>query len=129
MIARILALIGSIVTIGFGVWHFFVPRAYKWYGYIQTEVTELVRAVRAINVFFSLSLVLLGGLTIVFGFAKQSTSFAFKAMLIVMCILWLTRVALQIVSPQGSMNIALQWGMLAAFTCASLLFLAALILA
>ena len=49
---KILVTFGSLASIGFGIWHFFVPRAWKWYSYINTNATELVAAVRAINVFF-----------------------------------------------------------------------------
>lgn len=57
-LAKILVLISSVASIGFGIWHFFVPTIWKWYSYIDINATELVAAVRAINVFFSLSLVL-----------------------------------------------------------------------
>jgi hypothetical protein len=53
--ARILVILGSSASIGFGIWHFFVPEAWKWYSYIDANATELVTAVRAINAFFSLS--------------------------------------------------------------------------
>ena len=60
MIAKILCTLGSAITIGFGTWHFFVPKMYKWYSYMDSSATELAVAVRATNVFFSLSLVLIG---------------------------------------------------------------------
>jgi len=59
-IVKILVMIGSSASIGFGIWHFFVPTVWKWYSYIDSNATELVAAIRAINAFFSLSLVLLG---------------------------------------------------------------------
>ena len=46
---------GASASVGFGMWHFFVPKAWKWYSYIDINATELVAAVRAINVFFSFS--------------------------------------------------------------------------
>ena len=58
-LVKILVLFGNIASIGFGVWHFFVPRLWNWYAYIDIRATELVVAVRAINIFFSLALVLL----------------------------------------------------------------------
>ena len=56
LLVRILVIIGSSASIGFGVWHFFVPKTWKWFSYIDANATELVAAVRAINAFFSLSL-------------------------------------------------------------------------
>jgi hypothetical protein len=60
LLAKILVTIGSTASIGFGIWHFSVPKVWKWYSYIDPTATELIVAVRAINVFFSLSLVLFG---------------------------------------------------------------------
>jgi hypothetical protein len=60
LLTRTLVTLGSVASIGFGVWHFLVPRIWNWYSYIDPSATELVLAVRAINVFFSLSLVLFG---------------------------------------------------------------------
>jgi len=66
LLVKIFVMIGSSASIGFGIWHFFVPRAWKWYSYIDPNATELILAVRAINVFFSLSLVLFGLLNLLF---------------------------------------------------------------
>jgi hypothetical protein len=52
---KILVTLGSSASTGFGIWHFFVPKAWNWYSYIDIAATELILAVRAINVFFSLS--------------------------------------------------------------------------
>jgi hypothetical protein len=60
LLVRILVIFGSGASIGFGVWHFFVPKTWKWYSYMDANATELVVAVQAINWFFSLSLVLFG---------------------------------------------------------------------
>ena len=103
--ARILIAIGSSASIGFGIWHFFVPKDWKWYSYIDARATELIIAVRAINIFFSLALVL--GAT---------------------CILWFTRVLMQIISPQGSMSPALQYSMLSSFVAIFLCYALPLIL-
>ena len=59
-VIKIFTTFGSIISIGFGIWHFFVPGIWNWYSYIDKIATELVIAVRAINIFFSLLLVLLG---------------------------------------------------------------------
>ena len=125
---RILTLIGSVCMAGFGVWHFFVPKAWNWYSYIAPEATELVTAVRAINVFVSLSLVLfaVADLLIVFG-AKNR--YASVVLLSVSAVLWAVRCAMQILYPQGSINPALQYGMLAAFILIFLCFTGAALLA
>lgn len=112
---KILTTFGSIVSIGFGVWHFFVPRIWNWYSYIDKSATELVIAVRAINIFFSLSLVLLGIANILLVFKTPQDRFSLIVMLFISTILWSTRFALQIIYPQGSQNPALQYSMLFIF--------------
>ena len=59
-LVKILVTIGSVISIGFGLWHFFVPSIWNWYSYFDKTAIELVLAVRTINIFFSLVLVLLG---------------------------------------------------------------------
>jgi len=49
---KILVIVSSLASIGFGIWHFFVPSIWNWYTYINQQATELILAVRAINVFF-----------------------------------------------------------------------------
>jgi hypothetical protein len=49
---KILVMICSSASIGFGIWHFFVPRAWNWYSYIYSNATELVAAVRIMQAFF-----------------------------------------------------------------------------
>jgi len=115
LLVKILVTIGSIASISFGVWHFFVPKAWKWYSYIDINATELVAAVRAINVFFSLSLVLFGLLNILFIYGDRSNRYSIIVMLAATCILWMTRLVFQLIYPQGSINPALQYGMLSAF--------------
>ena len=123
LIVKILVIIGSGGSIGFGIWHFFVPEAWKWYSYIEPSATELVVAVRAINAFFSLSLVLFGVVNILLVYGDKSNSYSIIVMLTATSILWITRVVLQIVYPQGSMNPALQYGMLSAFIIVSLCYI------
>jgi hypothetical protein len=101
---------------------------WKWYSYIHPTATELIVAVRAINVFFSLSLVLFGTLNILFIFSGDSNRYSIIALLAATCILWLTRVAFQGIYPQGSLYPGLQYGMLLAFTIVSLSYLISLIL-
>ncbi len=127
LLSKILVSFGSLVSIGFGVWHFFVPRAWKWYSYMDPKATELVAAVRAINVFFSLCLVLFGLMNLLFVFGKPNR-FALIVLLAATCVLWFTRVVMQIVYPQGSINPALQYGMLAAFGVVLVCFATSLVL-
>ncbi len=125
-LVKILVTIGSSASIGFGIWHFFVPKAWKWYSYIDSAATELTVAVRAINVFFSLSLVLFGLLNMLFVYGGKANRYSIMVMLAATCILWLTRLALQIIYPQGSINPVLQYGMLAAFIIINLCYVISL---
>jgi hypothetical protein len=125
LLVKILVITGSSSSIGFGIWHFFVPKAWHWYSYIDSNATELVAAVRAINAFFSLSLVLFGILNILFIHAGRSNRYSILVMLAATCILWLTRVAFQLIYPQGSLVPGLQYGMLAAFVLVALCYLVA----
>jgi hypothetical protein len=122
LLIKILVVSGSFASIGFGIWHFFVPEIWKWYSYIDANATELVAAVRAINVFFSLALVLFGVVNILFICGDKSNKYSIIVMLAATSILWITRVAFQIVYPQGSINPILQYGMLSAFIIISLCY-------
>ena len=127
-LVKILVTFGSSASIAFGVWHFFVPSLWKWYSYIDNNATELMVAVRAINVFFSLSLVLFGTLNILFIYGNNANRYSIVALLAATCILWLTRTVFQVIYPQGSLVPGLQYGMLAAFALVSLSYLISLIL-
>jgi len=127
-LVQILVTIASSASICFGIWHFFVPNAWKWYSYIDIDATELVLAVRAINVFFSLSLILFGLINILFVYGNKSNSYSIIVMLSATSVLWLTRVVFQLIYPQGSMNPVLQYGMLSVFIIVSLCYLISLYL-
>ena len=122
LLLKILVMVGSSASIGLGVWHFFVPKAWNWYAYIDTHATELVAAVRAINAFFSLSLVLFGIVNILLIYGDRSNRYSIVVMLAATCILWLTRVALQVIYPQGTLYPGLQYGMLSAFVIVTLCY-------
>ena len=129
LLVKILVGIGSSASIGFGIWHFFVPGLWKWYSYIDPNATELIVAVRAINAFFSLSLVLVRRAQyILMVSGNQANRYSIIVMLAATCILWLTRVVLQLVYPQGSINPVLQYGMLSAFIIVSLCYIISLII-
>jgi hypothetical protein len=126
LLVKILVMIGSFASIGFGIWHFFVPEMWKWYSHIDVNATELVAAVRAINVFFSLALVLFGVVNILFIYGDKSNKYSIIVMLAATSILWITRVIFQIIYPQGSINPILQYGMLSAFIIISLCYIISL---
>lgn len=127
MLIRILTTIASIITIGFGVWHFFVPKAWQWVTYIDSKATELILAVQAINIFFSLSLVVLGLANIVLLWSGKSNRFSILVLL-VSVVLWVTRSIMQIAYPQGSINPILQYGMLSAFLMVTACYILAFVL-
>ncbi len=122
-LVKILVMIGSSASIGFGVWHLFVPKAWKWYSYIDSNATELVAAIRAINAFFSLSLVLFGVVNILLVYGDKSNRYSIMVVLAATSILWLTRLSFQVIYPQGSLVPGLQYGMLLAFTIVSLCYI------
>lgn len=126
-VVKVFVLLGSSASIGFGVWHFFVPHAWKWYSYIASAATELIVAVRAINAFFSLSLVLFGVVNILLVFGDRANRYSITVMLAATCILWLTRVVFQVIHPQGSLVPGLQYGILSAFVLVSLCYLISLL--
>jgi hypothetical protein len=127
LLVKILVIFGSSASIGFGIWHFFVPKAWKWYSYIDSNATELVAAVRAINAFFSLSLVLFGIVNILLIHGDKSNRYSIIVMLAATCVLWLTRLTFQLIYPQGSLYPGLQYGMLSAFGMITLCYLVALL--
>lgn len=124
----IFVMIGSGASIGFRVWHFFVPRLWNWYAYIDSHATELVIAVRAINIFFSLTLVLFGIVNILLVYGGRSNRYSIIVLLATTSLLWLTRIFLQVIYPQGSLYPGLQYGMLAAFTLVSLCYVISLMI-
>ena len=126
LLVKILVTIGSSASIGFGIWHFFVPSLWKWYSYIAPNATELIVAVRAINVFFSLSLVLFGVVNLLFNFGGNANRYSIIVLLAATCIMWLTRLSFQIIYPQGSLYPGLQYGMLAAFVIINLCYVISL---
>lgn len=127
LLVKSFVIIGSCASIGFGIWHFFVPKTWNWYAYIDNNATELVAAVRAINAFFSLSLVLFGIVNILLIYGDRSNRYSIIVILAATSILWLTRAFFQVILPQGSLYPGLQYGMLAAFVIVSLCYIISLI--
>lgn len=125
---KLLVMIGSTISVGFGIWHFFVPKAWNWYSYMDPRAAELIVAVRAMNVFFSLTLVLFGIMNMLLIFGGKANRYSTIVLLAATCILWLARVFLQVIYPQGSLYPGLQYGMLAAFTLVSLCYVIPLVI-
>lgn len=121
-VVKLLVMIGSSASIGFGVWHFFVPAVWNWYSHIDPKAAELVIAIRAINFLFSLGLVMLGAVTMAFVHGGHANKYSLVVVLVASTALWAARVALQIVWPQGSMSPMLQYGMLSAFIAITLCY-------
>jgi hypothetical protein len=124
----ILNLIGGVASVGFGVWHLFVPKIWKWYSYIQTDAKELVVAIRAINVFFSVSLILFGIMSNLLVIGKNSNKYSLVVVIGSIVALWTVRVIMQLIYPQGTMNVNLQYGMLISFILILLCYIASLLL-
>jgi len=128
LLVKIFVIIGSVASIGFGIWHFIVPKVWNWYSFMDPKATELIVAVRAINVFFSLTLVLFGIINILFIYGDHANRFSIIVLLSATTILWLTRLFFQLIYPQGSLYPGLQYGMLAAFGMITLCHLAPLLI-
>lgn len=108
-------IIGSFISIGFGIWHFFIPGKWNWYSCIDPLATELILAVRVINILFSLLLVLLGIANVVVVFRATQDRFTYLVLISISVIVWAARVILQIFYPQGSQNQPLQYCMMTIF--------------
>ncbi len=85
-LVKIMATIGSSASIGLGVWHFFVHSAWNWYACMNARATNLIIAVRAVNVFFLLSLVLFGMLNLLFEYGGYANRYSVLVMLAATCI-------------------------------------------
>jgi hypothetical protein len=85
-------------------------------------------AVRAVNLFFSLSLVLFGIMNMLLVFGPRAGRYPLLVVLGMTCVLWFVRVVMQVVYPQGSMSPVLQYGTLAAFVAVLACYLIAVAL-
>jgi hypothetical protein len=128
LLVKILVSVGSAASIGFGVWHFYVPKKYRWYSYIDAGATELFLAIRAVNAFFSLSLILFGVVNVLLVFGENSGTYSMAVVLSATSILWITRVAFQVFYPQGTINPVVRWGSLVAFISVSLCYAVSLLI-
>ncbi len=112
---KILTSIGSLVSIGFGIWHFFVPKIWHWYSYMDQSATELVLAIKVINLLFSLSLVLFGFANLSVVYRMPQERFSLMVLLASSGILWGTRSILQFLYPQASFRPMVQYMLLLTF--------------
>lgn len=89
---------------------------------MDAQATELIIAVKAINFFFSLNLVLFGSVNLLLILGNNSNRYSLIVVLSATCVLWFARVLLQIIHPQGSVKPILQYSMLASFIIVFLCF-------
>ena len=122
-IARATEMAGGLVTLGFGVWHVFIPSMFGWYDYLQDDPVELSRAIGASNFFLSFSLSLIGATSVAFPSLFPDSGPANTVWLWANVGLWTARSIYQAVAPQGSQVPGLAQSMLAGFIVTDLLFI------
>ena len=119
---KIVILVGSIITLGFAVWHFLVPWKYKWFSHMPNISKDLENSIKATNFFFALSLLLLGSLSLIVTSWLWENTLIVKIVLVMMSILWTSRVVYQIIKPQGKMLQHVSTIILGTFIITDLLF-------
>ncbi len=119
---KIVILVGSIITLGFAVWHFLVPWKYKWFSYMPNISKDLENSIKATNFLFALSLLLLGSLSLIVTSWLWENTLIVRIVLVMMSILWTARVIYQIIKPQGKMLQHVSTIMLGTFIITDLLF-------
>ena len=122
-ISRTTEAVGGLITLGFGVWHFFIPSMFGWYDYLQDDPAELSRGIGASNFFLSFSLCLIGATSIAFPSLFPDTRSANTVWLWANVGLWTARSIYQVVAPQGTQVDGLSQSMLAGFILTDLLFI------
>lgn len=122
-ISRTTEAVGGLITLGFGVWHFFIPSMFGWYDYLQDDPAELSRGIGASNFFLSFSLCLIGATSIAFPSLFPDIRSANTVWLWANVGLWTARSVYQVVEPQGTQVDGLSQSMLAGFILADLLFI------
>jgi hypothetical protein len=122
-ISRATEVAGGLITLGFGIWHFFIPSMFGWYDFLSDDPVELTRAVGASNFFLSFSLSLIGATSVVFPSLFPDLGPANTAWLWANVGLWTARSIYQAVAPQGTQVPGLAPSMLAGFLVTDLLFL------
>lgn len=114
---------GGIITLGFGIWHFFIPSLFGWYDYLRDKPEELTRAISATNFFLSFSLSLIGGTSVVLPTIFPEAETFNIVWLWANTALWTARSVYQMANPQGTQIKGLAPAMLTGFILTDLLFL------
>ena len=122
-IARATEMAGGLITLGFGIWHFFIPSMFGWYDYLQDDPAELSRGIGASNFFLSFSLALIGATSVAFPSLFPDSGSANTVWLWANVGLWTARSIYQAVAPQGTQVNGLAQSMLAGFIVTDLLFI------
>jgi hypothetical protein len=122
-ISRATEIAGGLITLGFGIWHFFIPSMFGWYDYLQDDPVELSRGVGASNFFLSFSLSLIGATSVAIPSLFPESGPVNTAWLWANVGLWTARSIYQAVAPQGTQVHGLAQSMLAGFIVTDLLFI------
>ena len=98
---KITYLSGVIVSLSFGIWHFFTPMIYDWTSYIDNTYISLKQSILWINFLFSLFLT--GHSLILLRFHHElfhpSTNHLFEWLNVMFLCIWLGRVGITIIFP------------------------------
>ena len=114
-IQRILLNTGLIISLCFGVWHFFIPYMYKWYDYLPDAPREIIVSIDWINFFFSLLLTGISVLLIVnqkMLICRNKAVYSFYSLLI---LTWFSRVMITLIHPWHINYIAIDIIQISAF--------------
>jgi hypothetical protein len=122
-ISKATEMTGGLITLGFGIWHFFIPSMFGWYDYLQDDPVELSRGIGASNFFLSFSLSLIGATSVAFPSLFPDSASANTVWLWANVGLWTARSIYQAVAPQGTQINGLAESMLAGFIVTDLLFI------
>ncbi|MDH5680809.1 MAG: hypothetical protein OEZ36_04420 [Spirochaetota bacterium] len=129
MLAKVLMRAGSVMMLGFGLWHFFVPSIHNWFSYIPEAPSELLKAIRAANFFLSLELCVFGVMGITLSLMITTNRKAVLLYLLLMSGLWIIRAFYQLVEPQGgALALWIQVLLNGSFLLTALLFIVPLLL-
>ena len=91
--------VGITLSLLVGIWHFFVPRLYRWYSYIPQEYQNLIVGIDYTNLCFSLLLSGLSFILLVWGkkvFARNKEALTIYGFI---TLVWLLRASLTVIEP------------------------------
>lgn len=98
-IKELLLNLGLIISLGFGIFHFFIPSIFKWFSYIPDAPHNLIVSIKWTNYFFSLLLTGLSLLLLLFQgriLKKDAMAIIFYIFIV---IVWLCRIFITIIIP------------------------------